>query len=71
MKLYKTKKRENEDIFLNSDGKIITDNNKVANEFNNYYISVAQNLLKNLGKTNNKFQDYLKNPNEHSVFERN
>ena len=59
--IIQNKKRENEDIFLNTDGKIITDNNKVANEFNNYYISVAQNLLKNLGKTNNKFQDYLKN----------
>ena len=29
---------------------------------------MAQNLLKNLGETNNKFQDYLKNPNEHSMF---
>ena len=29
---------------------------------------MAQNLLKNLSETNNKFQDYLKNPNEHIMF---
>ena len=33
----------------------------VANKFNNCYINVSQNLLKYLGETNNRFQDYLKN----------
>ena len=33
----------------------------VAIDFNNYFINVAQNLLKDLGDTNNQFQDYLKN----------
>ena len=28
----------------------------------------AKNLLKNMGETNNKFQDYLKNPNKHNLF---
>ena len=29
---------------------------------------MAQNLLNDLGDTNNQFQDYLKNPNGHSFF---
>ena len=66
--IIQSKRREHGDIFINSDGKIISDNKKIANEFNNYYINVAQNFLKNLGETNNKFQDYLKNPNEHNMF---
>ena len=40
----------------------------VANKFNNYFVNVSQNLLKGLGEMNNQFQDYLKNPNEHSFF---
>ena len=39
----------------------------VTNEFKKF-INVAQNLLKDLGDTNNQFQDYLKNLNEHSLF---
>ena len=40
----------------------------VGNKFTNYFVNVSQNLLKGLGETNNQFQDYLKNPNEHSFF---
>ena len=57
-----------EDIFLNENGQIITDQGKVVNSSNKYYTTVAQNLVNNLGETNNIFQDYLKNPNEHSIF---
>ena len=39
----------------------------VTNEFKKF-INVAQSLLKDLGDTNNQFQDYLKNLNEHSLF---
>ena len=39
----------------------------VTNEFKKF-INVAENLLKDLGDTNNQFQDYLKNLNEHSLF---
>ena len=38
-KIIWTKRKEHEDIFINSDGKIISDNKKIANEFNNYYIN--------------------------------
>ena len=40
----------------------------MANKFNNYTVNVAKNLLKYIGKSNSKFPDFLKNPNEHSFF---
>ena len=55
-----------EELFLSDDGKMITDQKTVANKFNNYTVNVAKNLLKYIGKSNNKFPDFLKNPNEHS-----
>ena len=66
--LLNKKKSATNDIFLNDNETIITDQQVIANKFNKYYINVAQNLLKEMGETNNKFQDYLKNPNEHSFF---
>ena len=55
-----------DDIFLSENGAMITELG--ANKFNKYLINVAQNLLKDIGESNNKFQDYLKNPNENSFF---
>ena len=40
----------------------------VSNKFNNYFVNVAHNLLRELGEPNNKFQDYLKDPNTYSFF---
>ena len=56
------------DIFLSDDGVMITNQKTISNRFNNYYINVAQNLIKEMGELNTEFQDYLKNPNEHSFF---
>ena len=33
-----------------------------------YFINASQNLLRNLGKANNQFQDYLENPSEQILF---
>ena len=60
--------RINEEIFLDDNGSIITDQKKVANRFNRFYTSVADGLVRKLGKPATKYQDYLKNPNEHSIF---
>ena len=35
---------------------------------NKYFINVAESLAKKIPKPNTKFQDYLKNPNEHSIY---
>ena len=41
---------------------------QVANQFNNYFVTVAKKSTKKIGQTNNKYQDYLKNPKEHSMY---
>ena len=66
--LRKNKKMPTEEIFLNEDGLIITDQRRVASSFNRFFTNVADNLLSDIGETNSKYQDYLKNPNEHSIF---
>ena len=51
------------DIFLNSNGKLFTDQKTVSKMFNNYFINVADKLAEKIPKPNTKFQDYLNNPN--------
>ena len=50
------------------DNILTSDKKKIANAFNKYFTNVANDLCKKIPKTNNKFQDYLKNPNEHTFF---
>ena len=47
---------------------IITDLKQVASLSSNSFVAVAKNLTKKVGKANNKYQDYLKNPNEQSIY---
>ena len=58
-----------EELFLSDDGKMITDQKTVANKFNNHFVNVAKNLLKDIGESNNKFQDFLKNSNKQSFYQ--
>ena len=60
--------KDNEEIYLDDNGNIITNQKTVANKFNKFYTSVAEKLVLKLGNPATKFQDYLKNPNEHSIF---
>ena len=60
-------KRLDETLYICDNGMTISDTTKIASKFNNYFTNVAQELLKKLGKTD-KFQDYMKNPNEQSLF---
>ena len=48
------------DIIVSENGITISNQKLVANKFNTYFTNVSQNLLKGLGKSNNKYQDYLK-----------
>ena len=66
--LCRERKAKITDIFLNSNGKLFTDQKTVSKMFNNYYVNVAGNLDKKIPKPRTKFQDYLKNPNEHSIY---
>ena len=66
--IYNKFSKINEAIFLDDNGNIITDQKTVANRFNKFYTTIADKLVTKLGKPATKFQDYLKNPNEHSIF---
>ena len=48
------------DIIVSENGITISNQKLVANKFNTYFTNVSHNLLKDLGKSNNKYQDYLK-----------
>ena len=56
------------DIFLNINGKLLTDQKLVVDKMNQYFINVADNLAKKIPKPNTKFQDFLRNPNIHSLY---
>ena len=59
-------KKKQGTIFLEENG-LISDPLKVANKFNDYYLNVADKLCEKIPKKNNKFQDYLKNPNKNKL----
>ena len=46
---------------------ILTNQVIVSEQLNKHFVAVAQNDVDDIGKTTNKFQDYLKNANEHNV----
>ena len=46
-----------EDITLNKIGAIITNQEVIANRFDDFFINVAANLLKKLGETNYYIQE--------------
>ena len=58
----------NEEFILNINGKIISDNEHVADSFNQYFTAVAQQLLDKLGASTNHFKGCLINRNPDSFF---
>ena len=52
------KPNNNDDIVINENGTITCNQKVVSNKFNNYFVNVAENLLRELGEPNNKFQEY-------------
>ena len=60
--------KRNEAMTLNINGKIISDNKNVADSFNQYFTTVAHNLIDKLGPSTNHFTKYLANPNSESFF---
>jgi hypothetical protein len=66
--LHRQNKQKLSDVFLNVNGNLFTDQNTVVEKMNKYYVNVAENLAKKIPKPSTKFQDYLKNPNQHSIY---
>ena len=53
---------------MNVNGNLLTSQKDVADKLNDFFINVADNLAKKIPKPNTQYQDYLKNPNEHSLY---
>ena len=68
--LYRKRKQKDSDIFLDYDGKLITDQKRLSKLFNNYFVNVVDNLARQIPKPNTKFQDYPKNPNGYSIWDK-
>ena len=62
------RRAKDSDIFIDDNGNILTDQKKVANKFNHFYKNISSNLVEKLPKPNTKYQDYLKNTNENSMY---
>ena len=56
------------DIDISENDTILTNQKTISNKFNQCFINTAKTLIENIGKSSNKFQDFLKNPNGHSFF---
>ena len=56
-------KKQQNTIFLEDNG-FISDPMQVTNKFNNFFLTIADKLNSKIVKKNNKFQDYLNNPNK-------
>ena len=58
--------KSSNNISLNIDNETITDDLTISNHFNNFFTSVAKNLVNKIPKTPKSFHSYLKNSNENS-----
>ena len=54
-------------LTIDKNGTIESNHKIIAVKFNDCFTNNAKKLLKNMGETNSKIQDYLKNPNEHNL----
>jgi len=66
--LHRSTRQKIAEIFLNVNGKLVTNQKDVCTNLNRYFVNVADALSKKIPKPNTIFQDYLKNPNEHSIY---
>ena len=60
--------KSSNNISLNIDNETITDDLTISNHFNNFFTSVAKNLVNKIPKTPKSFNSCLKNSNENSFF---
>lgn len=60
-------KSQKKSIFL-QENDLITDQVKVANKFNQFFVNIADKLNNKIMKKDSKFQDYLKNPSKNKLF---
>ena len=62
------KKTAQTSINLQIDGEIITDKKRVANKFNEFFTNIGPNLSKQIPESDKRFDEFLKNPSNSSMF---
>ena len=55
-------------INLQSNGEIITDQKRVADKFNDFFINIGPDLSKQIPKSDIDFNEFLKNPSDTNMF---
>ena len=55
-------------IVLDVNGNLVIDPKRVANVFNKFFSNIAEELVSKIENPPTKYQDYLKNPNQSSIF---
>ena len=53
---------------INIDNNLVTDPLTIANSFNNYFASIADNIRKDIPYTTKQFSSFLKNPVPNTIF---
>ena len=66
--LHRNKNKGTDKVTLNLDGNKITEPANVANIFNNFFTSIADNIRKKIPQNFNNYQKYLKNSLPNSFF---
>ena len=62
-KIFYSKNKNKTNSPLLQDGKTITDQKHIAEDFNNFFTSIGKKLQKNIPSTKKHFSSLLKNPN--------
>ena len=60
--LNKSNKTASSEIIIKNNGVLVNDQKQVANRFNEYFTSIAQNLVDKLRNPKKQYSDYLKDP---------
>ena len=62
-----TKKSDSFTEFLTANGNVITENSRIAEEFNNYFINIPQELVDKIPHTQTTLTSFFSTPNINSL----
>ena len=64
----RTQKQSQTDQFKGNSGTIITDPNKIANEFNDFFVNIGPKLASKIQNAGKQYYKYLNDSNKRSIF---
>ena len=66
--LYITSNQTTRSLYIGKSGTIITDPNKIPNEFNDFFVNIGPKLASKIQSTGKQYYEYLNDSNKRSVF---